>query len=143
VVSADEIYDVEADIFSPNALGGIINDNTIERLKVKIVAGATNNQLEKEKHGDTLHKKGILYAPDFVIGAGGLINVVNELEGYAQDRALKRARGIYDILYRVLERSEKENIATHKAATLLAEERIQQVKKFKQGTAEKNSCECS
>jgi leucine dehydrogenase len=142
VVSADEIYDVEADIFSPNALGGIINDNTIERLKVKIVAGATNNQLEKEKHGDTLHKKGILYAPDFVIGAGGLINVVNELEGYAQDRALKWARGIYDILYRVLERSEKENIATHKAATLLAEERIQHVKRFKQGTAEKNSCGC-
>jgi leucine dehydrogenase len=142
IVASDEIYHVEADIFSPNALGGVINDQTIEKLKVKIVAGAANNQLEKESHGDILHKKGILYAPDFVIGAGGLINVVNELEGYAQDRALKRARGIYDILYRVLERSEKENIATHKAATLLAEERIQQVKKFKQGTAEKNSCGC-
>jgi leucine dehydrogenase len=142
IVPPDEIYDVEADIFSPNALGGVINDHTIERLKVKIVAGAANNQLEKERHGDILHQKGILYAPDFVIGAGGLINVVNELEGHDQDRALKRARGIYDILYRVLERSEKENIATHKAATLLAEERIRHVKRFKQGTAEKNSCGC-
>ena len=77
---------------------------------------------------------------DFVIGAGGLINVVNELEGYHQERAIKQARGIYEILSRVLEKSEEENIPTHKAATLLAEERINQVKRFKQGTAEGRSC---
>ena len=132
VVPPDEIYDMEADIFSPNSLGGVINDDTIERLKVKIVAGAANNQLVEERHGDILHRKKILYAPDFVIGAGGLINVVNELEGYHQERAIKQASGIYEILSKVLEKSEKENIPTHKAATLLAEERINQVKRFKQ-----------
>lgn len=131
-IPPDEIYDVKADIFSPNSLGGVINDHTIERLKVKIVAGAANNQLEEDRHGDILHQKKILYAPDFVIGAGGLINVVNELEGYHQERAIKQASGIYEVLFRVLEKSEKENIPTHKAATLLAEERINQVKRFKQ-----------
>ncbi len=131
-VSPDQIYDVKADIFSPNALGGVINDQTIDRLKVRIIAGAANNQLEDDRHGDILHRKKILYAPDFVIGAGGLINVVNELEGYLQERALKQAEGIYEILSRVLERSEKENIPPHQAATLLAEERINQVRKFKQ-----------
>jgi leucine dehydrogenase len=140
-VAPDDVYDAAADVFSPNSLGGVINDQTIERLKVKIVAGAANNQLTEERHGDILHKKRILYAPDFVIGAGGLINVVNELEGYDQDRALKRASGIYEILCRVLEKSEKENIPTHKAATLLAEERISQVKRFKQGTSEECSCQ--
>jgi leucine dehydrogenase len=140
VIPPDEIYDVEADIFSPNSLGGVINDHTIGRLKVKIVAGAANNQLEEDRYGDILHQKKILYAPDFVIGAGGLINVVNELEGYQQERAIKQASGIYEILYRVLEKSEKENIPTHRAANLLAEERINQVKRFKQGTAEERSC---
>ncbi len=132
MIPPDEIYDAEADIFSPNSLGGVINDSTIDRLKVKIVAGAANNQLEEERHGDILHQKKILYAPDFLIGAGGLINVVNELEGYHQEKAIKQASGIYEILSRVLEKSEKENIPTHKAATLLAEERINQVKQFKQ-----------
>jgi len=132
VIPPDEIYEVKADIFSPNSLGGVINDRTIDRLRVKIVAGAANNQLEEDRHGDILHQKKILYAPDFVIGAGGLINVVNELEGYHQERAIKQASGIYEILSRVLEKSEEENIPTHKAATLLAEERINQVKRFKQ-----------
>ena len=141
VVGPDRIYDAEADIFSPNSLGGVINDETVKRLKAKIVAGAANNQLAEDRHGDMLHKKRILYAPDFVIGAGGLINVVNELEGHKQERALKKAEGIYEILLRVLDKSEKENIPTHKAATLLAEERINQVKRFKQGTAEDRSCQ--
>jgi leucine dehydrogenase len=132
VISPNEIYDVEADIFSPNALGGVINDHTIDRLKVKIVAGAANNQLKEERHGDVLHQKKILYAPDFVIGAGGLINVVNELEGYHKERAIKQASGIYDILSKVLEKSEKEN---------LAEERINKVKKFKQRHKESGACD--
>ncbi|MFQ6033104.1 MAG: Leu/Phe/Val dehydrogenase, partial [Candidatus Zixiibacteriota bacterium] len=116
VIAPEEVYDVEADVFSPNALGGIINDQTIDRLKVKIVAGAANNQLEEDKHGDILHAKKILYAPDFVIGTGGLINVVNELEGYHPNRAIRQAKGIYDLLYKVLEKSERENIPTYKAA---------------------------
>jgi len=132
IIAPEKVYDVESDVFSPNALGGIINDRTIDRLKVKIVAGAANNQLEEDGHGDILHAKNILYAPDFVIGAGGLINVVNELEGYHRNRAIQRARGIYDILSKVLDKSKKENIPTYKAANLLAEERINQVKKFKQ-----------
>ncbi|MFQ6003275.1 MAG: leucine dehydrogenase, partial [Candidatus Zixiibacteriota bacterium] len=81
---------------------------------------------------DILHAKKILYAPDFVIGTGGLINVVNELEGYHPNRAIQQAKGIYDLLYKVLEKSERENIPTYKAANLLAEERINQIKKFKQ-----------
>jgi leucine dehydrogenase len=132
IVLPEEVYDVKADVFSPNALGGIINDQTINRLKVKIIAGAANNQLEDNRHGDILHAKKILYAPDFVIGAGGLINVVNELEGYHRNRAIQQAKGIYDLLSKVLDKSEKENIPTYKAANLLAEERINQVKKFKQ-----------
>lgn len=140
-IPPDEIYDVEADIFSPNALGGVINDQTIDRLKVKIVAGAANNQLEEERHGEALHQKKILYAPDFVVGAGGLINVVNELEGYHHERAIKQASGIYDILSKVLEKSEKENIPPHKAAMLLAEERINKVKKFKQRHKESGACD--
>jgi leucine dehydrogenase len=138
-VSPDAIYDAKADVFSPNALGGVINDKTIDRLKVRIVAGAANNQLEEDRYGEILHQKKILYAPDFVIGAGGLINVVNELEGYQHERALKQARGIYEILSRVLERSEKENIPPHQAANLLAEERINQVKRFKQRVKDEES----
>jgi len=140
MVSPDKIYGVEADIFSPNSLGGVINDQTVKRLKAKIVAGAANNQLAEDRHGDMLYKKEILYAPDFVIGAGGLINVVNELEGHEHERARKKAQGIYEILLKILEKSAKENIPTHKAATLLAEERISQVKGFKQGSAEHRSC---
>jgi leucine dehydrogenase len=132
IIAPEEVYGVEADVFSPNALGGVINDQTIERLKVRIIAGAANNQLEDDRHGDILHAKKILYAPDFVIGAGGLINVVNELQGYEHDRAEKQARGIYNLLSKVLDKSKKENIPTYKAANLLAEERINQVKKFKQ-----------
>jgi leucine dehydrogenase len=132
VIPPDEIYEVKADIFSPNALGGVINDKTIEKLKVKIVAGAANNQLEEDRHGELLQKKRILYAPDFVIGAGGLINVVNELQGYNQERAIKHAQGIQDILRKIFLTSEKENLSPNKAAYLLAEERLAQVKRLKQ-----------
>ncbi|MCX6149256.1 MAG: Glu/Leu/Phe/Val dehydrogenase [Ignavibacteriales bacterium] len=132
VVKPDEIYDVEADIFTPAALGGILNDNTIPRLKVQIVAGGANNQLEDENiHGHKLMEKGILYAPDYVINAGGLINVANELEGYRQDRAMKQAEGIYDILTKVIDTSKKENIPTHFASNKIAEERVRQIGKIR------------
>jgi len=119
------------DIFSPCALGGIINEKTVEKLNCRIVAGAANTQLQTEKHGDILQRRGILYAPDFIIGAGGLINVVNELEGYNHERALKQAGKIYDILLRVFEVAERENISTSSAANLLAEERLETIKKFR------------
>lgn len=131
IVPPEKIYSLKVDIFSPCALGGIINDKTIEKLNCRIVAGAANNQLQTEKHGDVLQRRGILYAPDFIIGAGGLINVVNELEGYNQERALKQAAKIYDILLRVFEVAERENLSTSAAANLLAEERLQTVKKFR------------
>ncbi len=128
VVKPEEIYDVNADIFAPCALGGVLNDNTIPRLKCQVIAGGANNQLEDEdKHGHTLMEKGILYAPDYVINAGGLINVANELEGYRQDRAMKQAEGIYDVLKKIIETSEKENIPTHFASNKIAEERVRKI----------------
>lgn len=89
-VHPDKIYDVECDIFAPCALGAIINDETIERLKCKVVAGSANNQLKEERHGKMLEEKGIVYAPDYVINAGGVINVADELLGYNRERAMKK-----------------------------------------------------
>lgn len=128
VVSPEEIYDAEVDIFSPNALGAIVNDDTLNRIKAEIIAGGANNQLENEKkHGPQLIEKGFLYAPDYVINAGGLINVSNELEGYRQDRALKQAEGIYEVILKVLETAQQENIPTYEASNKIAEERLEHV----------------
>jgi leucine dehydrogenase len=132
VVPADKIFDIEADIFAPCALGGIINDDTLARLRVEIVAGSANNVLEDERrHGRSLLERGILYAPDYVINAGGLINVANELEGYNQERALKQAEGIYDIILKVFEIAKKEDIPTNKAADNLALRRIAEIGKIR------------
>ncbi|HKB87223.1 MAG TPA: Glu/Leu/Phe/Val dehydrogenase [Ignavibacteriaceae bacterium] len=131
VVKPEEIYGLDVDIFSPNALGAIINNNTIGKLKAEIVAGGANNQLEKEDiHGPLLMENGILYAPDYVINAGGLMNVANELEGYRQDRALKQAEKIYDVIGKILEISAIENIPTHEASNKMAEERLKSVGKI-------------
>ncbi len=130
-VKPDEIYDVDCDIFSPCALGGIINDETIPRLKAKVIAGSANNQLEKEEHGRILHEKGILYAPDYVINAGGVINVAEELAGYNRQRALHKVKSIYNILETVFEISRQKNIPTSIAANELAEKRIKSMRKMK------------
>ncbi|RLC99885.1 MAG: leucine dehydrogenase [Chloroflexi bacterium] len=131
VVDPDEIYAVDADIFAPCALGGIINDETIPQFKVKIIAGAANNQLlAEERHAEILRQKKILYAPDYVINAGGLINVANELDGYNRERALKQAMGIYDVILKIFENAEKENISTHQAANQIAEKRIKDVEEI-------------
>lgn len=128
VVKPEEIYDQDVDIFSPSALGGIINDETIEKFKCKIIAGGANNQLEDEdKHGKLLMEKEILYAPDYVINSGGLINVANELAGYRQDRAMKQAETIYDIVHNILNISKDQNIPTHAASNKRAEERLQRI----------------
>ncbi len=124
-VPPDKIYDSEADIFCPCALGAVINDKTIPRLNVKVIAGGANNQLADEnKHGHMLAERGIMYAPDYAINAGGLISVANELEGYSQERAMKQAEGIYDNLLKIFEISEQEKIPTFEASNRLAEERI-------------------
>ena len=132
-VDTDKVYDVEADIFCPSALGAIVNDDTIPRFKFKIIAGAANNQLADEtKHGQILFDKKILYAPDYVINAGGVINVYYELEGYHQDRALRHAEGIYDTLKNIFAISKKENVPTYIASNKLAEERIMKIGHIKQ-----------
>ncbi|HSD63037.1 MAG TPA: Glu/Leu/Phe/Val dehydrogenase [Ignavibacteriaceae bacterium] len=131
VVKPEEIYGLDVDVFSPCALGAIINDDTINKLKAEIVSGGANNQLENEDvHGPLLMKKGILYAPDYVINAGGLINVANELEGYRQDRSLKQAEKIYDVIGKILEISSKENIPTYEASNKMAEERLKNIGKI-------------
>jgi len=127
-VAPDEIYDVDCDIFTPCALGGIINEDTIKRLRCKLIAGAANNQLADEKaDGPRLDERGIFYVPDFVINAGGLINVANELDGYNQERALKQASGVYGFVKSTLERARQECIAPYRAAYANAKERIELV----------------
>jgi leucine dehydrogenase len=124
-VDADAIYDVDADIFAPCALGACINDDTIERLKVDIVAGAANNQLARGRvHGPALHERGILYAPDYVINAGGLINVYGELEDWSTQRSKRKAGDIYNTLLRIFALAKAEGIPTETAANRVAEERI-------------------
>jgi len=131
VAGTDEIYSKECDIFAPCALGGVINDETIKKLKCRIIAGSANNVLLEPRHGKLLHDKGILYVPDYVINAGGLINVSGELEGYNRQRVLKKVEKIYDNVARVLSIARQENIATYLAADRLAEERLQAKRKEK------------
>jgi len=124
-VDLDAIYSVQADIFAPCALGGIINDDTIPKLRAEIVAGAANNQLLlPEKHGGDLEKKGILYAPDFVANAGGVINVYSELAGWTAQRALRKADEIYDTTLGVFEFARELGIPPYEAADRLAARRL-------------------
>jgi leucine dehydrogenase len=125
VVAPDEIYAVKADIFAPCALGGIINDETLPQLKVEIVAGGANNQLLEERHGDKLEQQGILYTPDYVANAGGVINVYGEVAGWDAQRALKKADEIYDTVLGVFEIAKAENIPSYEAADRLAERRLE------------------
>ncbi|EKN63149.1 glutamate dehydrogenase/leucine dehydrogenase [Schinkia azotoformans MEV2011] len=127
-VDPSDIYSVDCDIYSPCALGATINDTTIPQLKAKVIAGSANNQLKDERHGDRLHELGIVYAPDYVINAGGVINVADELYGYNRDRAMKKVEMIYDNIAKVIEISKRDGIPTYKAADRLAEERIERMR---------------
>ena len=126
-VAPEEIYGVQADLFAPCALGAIINDKTIPQLKVEIVAGAANNQLLEERHGDELERKGMLYAPDYVANAGGVINVYSELAGWTSARAFRKADEIYDTVLRVFSIAKQDGVPTYQAADRLAEQRIRMV----------------
>ncbi len=130
-VGTDEIYEVAADIFAPCALGAVINDATIARLRVAIVAGAANNQLAEDRHGDLLEARHITYAPDYVINGGGLINVNAELHGWAPERARSKAGEIYDTILRVFEIAGEEGIPSYRAADRLAEQRIALIAKVR------------
>lgn len=123
----DTVHAQETDIFAPCALGGGINDDTISALRCKIIAGAANNQLAREEHGDKLRDMGILYAPDFVINAGGLINVEDELRGYDRVRAMSRVDSIYKALQLIFTMSRERNISTARAAIEYAEDRIRKI----------------
>ncbi|OGT55176.1 MAG: hypothetical protein A3F43_01780, partial [Gammaproteobacteria bacterium RIFCSPHIGHO2_12_FULL_42_10] len=122
--SADEIFDVKADVFSPNALGSVLNRETINRLKVSIVAGAANSQLAHHEYGTMLLERGILYAPDFLINAGGLIYVAVFYAKGTHEEALIKIDKIYNMTYDIFERSAKENIATNIIAKRIAYERL-------------------
>ncbi len=124
VTSPEEIYSVSCDLFAPCALGRVINEKTLQRLRCRIIAGAANNQLANEQYGSRLYERGILYAPDYVINAGGLINIACEFGGYSQDRALARVRGIADTLKDVFTLSKREGIPPSQAADQIAQARL-------------------
>jgi leucine dehydrogenase len=127
-VDPDDIYGVECDIYAPCALGATINDETIPQLKAKVIAGSANNQLKDTRHGDTIHELGIVYAPDYVINAGGVINVADELYGYNQERAMKKVEQLYTTIEKVIEISKRDGIPTYVAADRMAEERIERIR---------------
>ncbi len=129
VVSPDEILFVDADILSPNALGNVLNSDTISKLQVQAVCGGANNQLGKDGDAQLLADAGILYAPDYVVNSGGLINVSDELEpgGYSPERCLKRANQIDDTLMEIFELGTREGINTEVAAERVAEARMANV----------------
>lgn len=132
VVGKEECYEIEMDIYAPCALGATVNTDTLNKLKCSIIAGAANNQLADENiHGKMCMEKGILWAPDFLINAGGLINVYSELHGYNRDRALNQATKIYDTTLAILRSSKLDNIPTIYAAKNIAEKRINEVGKLK------------
>lgn len=131
-VDPETIVTSDCDVFAPCALGAVINDQTISKLKCKIVAGGANNQLAEHRHGDALLELGILYAPDYVINAGGLMNVFVELEGYSRERAFEKTTQVYDNLMQVFRMSNEERIATHRAADRLAEKRIKSIANLRQ-----------
>ncbi len=133
VVLPDKMLDLDIDIYSPCAMGAILNDASIPRLKCNVIAGAANNQLaEEEKHGKMLQEKGIIYAPDFLINAGGLINVVAEFEGgYQRERAYLKAERVYDICTDILHKADMEGVTPQHAAIEMALRRIQDVGRVK------------
>ena len=125
IVSTDGVYDLEIDIYAPCALGATLNTDHINRLKCSIVAGAANNQLADEQvHAKMVSEKGILYAPDFLINAGGLINVYSEIKGYDREASLEQAKNIYTTTLEIFRKAKKENITTAAAARMIAEERL-------------------
>lgn len=130
IYRGDNIYAETMDIYAPCALGATLNDLTIPQLKCSIVAGAANNQLADEtKHGQDLRERGILYAPDFLINAGGLINVYREIAGYDQAEALRRTEEIYHTTMKIFETAQQDGLTSHQAAMKIAEERVMNAQK--------------
>ncbi len=133
VIAPDDIYGVDCDIFAPCALGGVLNPQTIPQLRCRVVAGAANNQLLTESDGEEIHRRGILYAPDYIVNAGGVINVEAELgdAGYSPERAREKTERIHEIMGRVIRTSQTQEISTAAAADHLAEERLNSVRRIR------------
>lgn len=130
-VAPDKVHTFETDIFAPCAMGAVVNDDTISDLKCRIIAGSANNVLAREEHGDKLKDLGILYAPDFVVNSGGLINVEDELRGYHRERAMKRVEGIYKALQRIFAMAREQGISTSSAAGQHAQDRIRKISRIR------------
>lgn len=128
-VSPAEIYDAPADVFAPCALGAVINDETLPRLQVAIVAGGANNVLAEPRHGDLLEQRGILYAPDYVINGGGLMTVGAELQGWTREQSHAKAAEIYDTVLLVLKIAREDGVPTYVAADRLAERRLAEARR--------------
>ncbi|GAB5400393.1 MAG: Glu/Leu/Phe/Val dehydrogenase [Aureisphaera sp.] len=125
IYEGNNIYAEEMDIYAPCALGATVNNDTINLLKAKVIAGAANNQLADEQiHGTQLREKGIVYAPDFLINAGGIINVYAELENYGKQEIMRKTENIYNTTLEILSSAETNNITTHEAAFHIAQSRI-------------------
>lgn len=131
IVSPESIYDVPSDIFSPGALGAVLNSQTIPKLKCKVIAGAANNQLATEKDGEEIFKRGIYYAPDYAINAGGLINIYHEREGYNRDKAYAHVAKIYDTIKNIIEVSAQDKQPTNLVANRIAENRVREAERAK------------
>jgi len=126
VVGLNDIYDLDMDIYAPCALGATVNDDTLSRLKCSIIAGAANNQLKQEdKNGKMVMEKGLIYAPDFMINAGGVINCYAEVANLSAEWAMAKAEDIYNTTTNILKRSKDQNIPTYAIANQMAEERIE------------------
>lgn len=129
-IFTEDVYDADVDIYAPCALGATVNDETIYRIKASIIAGAANNQLGNDKvHGNILMEKGIVYAPDFLINAGGIINVYAELEGYDRSEIMRKTENIYNTTLEILKTAETRKISTHFAALQIAQQRIEKRKR--------------
>lgn len=134
IFTGTDLYSADVDIYAPCALGATINDDTIDKLKAKVIAGAANNQLAKEvKHGQILKERGILYAPDFLINAGGVINVYSELHNLTKAQVMEKTENIYNTALEIFNFSDKNNVTTHTAALQIAQKRIDDRKKELQG----------
>lgn len=130
-VKPDEIYDVAADVFAPCAMEGAINEQVLDRLKVQVVCGSANNQLASHAVGDELHRRGILYAPDYAVNAGGVMNVSLEIDGYNRERAMRLIRSIYHNVSKIFDLAEREGISPQYAADRIAESRLAAIGKLK------------
>jgi len=130
IVEGDEIYSIDMDIYAPCALGATVNDDTLSKLKCAVIAGAANNQLaDEEIHGEMVKEMGIVYAPDFLINAGGLINVYSEVKGWSSEKVFEKTREIYNTTLDIFKKAELEDITTHVAAREVALERVAAAKK--------------